>query len=94
MQVVAPSVPSVAARSRIILVLDTLGIEELQRGQAVLIGNILRVALGEDELAHIGIEPLGITTIIGSIFPSAIIGTAQHASNRVERTFFIIFSAN
>ena len=52
-EVVAPGVPGVAAGSRVVLVLDTLGIEELQCGETVLISDVLRIALGEDELAHV-----------------------------------------
>ena len=59
MQIVAPGVPGVSARSRIELKLDALGIEEFQRGETVLIGDILRITLGEDQLAHILLDTIG-----------------------------------
>ena len=59
MEVIAPGVPRVAARSRIELILDTLGIEELQGGETVLVGDVLRIALGEDELAHVLLDTVG-----------------------------------
>ncbi len=59
MEVVAPGVPGVATRSSIELVFDTLGIEELQGSEAVLIGNVLKISLGEDELAHVLLDTVG-----------------------------------
>ena len=59
MEVIAPGVPRVAARSSIELILDALGIEELQRGETILVGDILRIALGEHQLAHVLLDAIG-----------------------------------
>ena len=45
-------------RSGIELILDTCGIEELQGGETILIGDILRVALGEHELTHVLLDTI------------------------------------
>ena len=59
MEVIAPGVPRVAARSSIELVFDTFGIEELQGGQTVLVGDVLRITLSEDQLTHVLLDAIG-----------------------------------
>ena len=59
MQVVTPCVPGMATRSCIELVLDAFSIEEFQGSQTILIGDILRIALGEDQLAHVLLDAIG-----------------------------------
>ena len=59
MQVVTPGVPGMATRSCIELVLDAFSIEEFQGSQAILVGDIFRIALGEDQLAHVLLNAIG-----------------------------------
>ena len=53
-QVIAPNVPGMAARSLIVLIVNALGIKELERGKTILIGDVLGTALGEHQLVDIG----------------------------------------
>ena len=63
-QIVAPGV---ATRSLIELIVDALGIKELERGKAILIGDVFGTALGEHQLTDIGFD-----TRCGLVQPLAI----------------------